>query len=648
MPTSASVRPDLMRWSTTSSPSRSRLAPCVGRSTKRSPPRRGARTSGRPRLRRIAANLEVAQQPLDIFELELRAEILAEAPAQFLENAPRALHVDLPRHLDRGVVAVVAPAQRPSERVGFLLGTRGAEPTGLAVGAGTHHALLLHRLGKVLGAPAQGFERAALRVDGAVCVALTELALGVAHGFARAPELIHFALTLLALAEALLAQLFHQLLELVAQTLLVLPQVAHLVALLALLALLPFLTLLTALPPLAVTPLVLALLERLVAQLLLLADHVAELIERGHHVVVAVAIHLLAGASHLQVLQHLLELLQHLARRVLGAGSRHLLELVDHAPQILRAQLAGIGVERPCELLRVLAHLLRQGLQELVERSAQLVGELLELLVARAALQRLTQRFLRRAQGLLGIGDAAVLEMHRHVPHARNDVAQLVIAFCTRQLPEDRAQTEIDVALHVEALRRQGERIEGSEDVGLSVAIERKRPPLLDQRTRHRLRERPLRQAEFEPRALAFVAGLVARGQDHGHVHARPRMLRQILGALSGAVLRARLRQHQRKIRRIVERARGVTVGALVILQLELRLGADNAVVVFELVGKLQRAARLPLGVLGERNGRWLVRGGGELPGDVAGGGAAHGCRPCFVDHEAAFLGPLGICVLRA
>src|SRR6185503_10414585 len=130
-------------------------------------------------------------------------------------------------------------------------------------------------------ATAQGFERAALRIDGAVCVALAELALGIAHGFARAAELIHLALTLLALAEALLAQLFHQLLELVAQTLLVFAQVAHLVTLLALLALLPFLPLLTALSPLAVTPLILTLLKGLVAQLLLLADHVAELIERG-------------------------------------------------------------------------------------------------------------------------------------------------------------------------------------------------------------------------------------------------------------------------------------------------------------------------------------------------------------------------------
>jgi hypothetical protein len=41
-----------------------------------------------------------------------------------------------------------------------------------------------------------------------------------------------------------------------------------------------------------------------------------------------------------------------------------------------------------------------------------------------------------------------------------NDVAQLVVALCARQLPEDGAQAEIDVALHVEALRRQGQRIE--------------------------------------------------------------------------------------------------------------------------------------------------------------------------------------------
>src|SRR5712692_4390478 len=106
--------------------------------------------------------LIIPQQPLDVVELELRAEALAEAAAQLLEDAARALHVDLARHLDRGVVAVVAPAQRPAERIGLLLRPRRPEPAGPAVGAGAHHALLLHRLREALGAAAQRLERAAL------------------------------------------------------------------------------------------------------------------------------------------------------------------------------------------------------------------------------------------------------------------------------------------------------------------------------------------------------------------------------------------------------------------------------------------------------------------------------------------------------
>src|SRR5262245_1932014 len=349
------------------------------------------------RHRGARQDLEIPQQPLDVVELELGAEVLAEAPAQFFQNAPRALHVDLAWHLDRRVVAVVAPAQGPAERIGILLGARPPEPTGLAVRAGAQHALLLHRLGEVLRTPAQRFERAALGIDRAVRVAFSELALRLAHGVAGATELIHLALPLLALAEALLAQLLHQFLELIAQRLLILAQLAHLIALLALLTLLTLLALLAALSALAVAPLVLALLERAIAQLLLLADHVAELVERGHHVVVAV-IHLLPGTGHLQVLQHLLEVLQHAACGIPGAGARHLFEPIDHVAQILRAELARIGIERAGKLLRILAHLLRQRLQELVERGTQLVGEPLDLLIAGAALQRLAQRFLGRAQ----------------------------------------------------------------------------------------------------------------------------------------------------------------------------------------------------------------------------------------------------------
>ncbi len=193
-------------------------------------------------------------------------------------------------------------------------------------------------------------------------------------------------------------------------------------------ALLALLTLLPALAALPVAAHVLTLLEGAIAQLLLLADHVLQFVERLHHVVVAVAVHLLAGTRHLQVLEHRLQLLQHALGGILGAGARHLLQPVDHAAQILRPQLPGIGIQRPRQLLRVLAHLLGERLQELVERGAQLVGQLLDLFIGRAAVERLPQCFLGGAQRLLGIGHVAVFEVDRHVPHAGDDVAQLIVA----------------------------------------------------------------------------------------------------------------------------------------------------------------------------------------------------------------------------
>src|SRR5262249_596558 len=124
----------------------------------------------------------------------------------------------------------------------------------------------------------------------------------------------------------------------VAQRLLVLLQVAEsLLTLLPLLALLTLLTLLPLLSALAalLAALVLALLERLVAQLLLLADHVAELVERRHHVVVVLAV--LAGLRHLQVAQDVVELLEQIGALLLLLGEA-LLQLVDGP--LLRAQAA--------------------------------------------------------------------------------------------------------------------------------------------------------------------------------------------------------------------------------------------------------------------------------------------------------------------
>jgi hypothetical protein len=179
----------------------------------------------------------------------------------------------------------VAP-QRPTERIGLLVGpTKTAasltwSPPRLTRSARTT-ALLLLGLGH---APAQRIESAALRIHGAVRIALSELALRLAHGFTGFAELVSLALPLLLplallalprlLTHAALAHLLEQFLELIAKRLLPLLQVAHgiLIALLALLAALALLVLLAALTGLAaLAALILTLLEGLVAQLLLLA-----------------------------------------------------------------------------------------------------------------------------------------------------------------------------------------------------------------------------------------------------------------------------------------------------------------------------------------------------------------------------------------
>ena len=224
-------------------------------------------------------------------------------------------------------------------------------------------------------------------------------------------------LAALALSHAALGEFLLQFLQPVAQALLVLLQIAH--ALIALLA------------AHAVAPRILALLEGLVAQLLLLADHVAELVQRLLHVAVAG----LAGLRHLQVFQHLLQLLEQLLGGILVAGARQPLHALDHVVEILLAQHLGIGIERPRQGLRIVAHLLGELAHEIIQRRAQILGELLDLLVAGAALQRLLQRVLRRAQRLVDIGDVAVLDGDGERPQAGDHLAQRIVGAGGLELP---------------------------------------------------------------------------------------------------------------------------------------------------------------------------------------------------------------------
>ncbi len=92
---------------------------------------------------------------------------------------------------------------------------------------------------------------------------------------------------------------------------------------------------------------------------------------------------LLARPRHLQVLEHLLQLLRAAACAASLAPERaQLLHAVDHVLEILRAQHARCWDPPGAALLRVLAHLLGERLQELVERGAQVGRQLLDLFVA--------------------------------------------------------------------------------------------------------------------------------------------------------------------------------------------------------------------------------------------------------------------------
>ena len=182
----------------------------------------GRSSSGR--YRRCIELLIILEQALDVVELKLRPECFAEATAKLLKNAACALGVDLARHLDGDVVAIVATAQGPPERIGVVVGARLAGAAGLPR-PGPLAVALLHLLREVLRPTTKRLQRAALRVDRAVRVALAERAFGIAHGTVGIGEIVA-ALARLALLPLLTLTLLALLALLAVLTLLVLAETA--------------------------------------------------------------------------------------------------------------------------------------------------------------------------------------------------------------------------------------------------------------------------------------------------------------------------------------------------------------------------------------------------------------------------------------
>src|ERR1700680_4018342 len=104
-------------------------------------------------------DLIILQQPLDVFEFDLRTLRIGQPAAEFFQNAANPLHIDLAGNLDRQIVAEFAPMQRPPQRIVGIAAVL-LTPCAIARTVALPVAItLLHPLRKLLGALAQGFQR---------------------------------------------------------------------------------------------------------------------------------------------------------------------------------------------------------------------------------------------------------------------------------------------------------------------------------------------------------------------------------------------------------------------------------------------------------------------------------------------------------
>ncbi len=218
----------------------------------------------------------------------------------------------------------------------------------------------------------------------------------------------------------------------------------------------------------------------LVAQLLLLAHHLIELVQRAAHLL-ARRIGLLV-LGHRQIVERVLQLLQHLLRIGFVAGARHLLHAVEHGLQIFAGDRLGVvGPVLLLLLLRVALLLLLFGelVQIFVHRRAQIFSELANLFVRRIALQGVAQLLFGRAQIAFRIREIAIFDLQRHAPEEIRNGDEIGIALRVLQHARCEIEAEIDRRLGVENLRRDHQRFERILDPLSVFGIKNEIAPLL-------------------------------------------------------------------------------------------------------------------------------------------------------------------------
>ena len=241
----------------------------------------------------------------------------------------------------------------------------------------------------------------------------------------------------------------------------------------------------------------------------------------------------------------------HLVEHRLGFVARAVAGGLLHAVHQL-VEILGLLVRILLALVALALGLARHFPGEALRRLAQVLHQLLDLVVARAALERLAQRLLGGAQIALGLGGVAVLDLLGHRPEQRGDVEKVGVGARRGERFLRLLHAEVGVGGRIEQLWRDGEPGQRRIDpLHRMVGIEDEVAALLDERARERVVKGALRQRHFDGRARARLPRDADGGERHLHARARPRMFGKVGGGAGLADAVAARRQLQGGLRRL-------------------------------------------------------------------------------------------------
>ena len=277
--------------------------------------------------------------------------------------------------------------------------------------------------------------------------------------------------------------------------------------------------------------------------------------------------------------------------------------------------------------------------QIILQRLAQLIHQRGDLVLARAALQRVGKLLLDFAQAPLGVGQIALLDAQRRAPQQIDHAGRLrrhaVLRNGVAKAAQRGAQAQIGGVILEYVVGIGADRLQHVAHTRRGLGAPRQIAALFDDRARQRVDEAAARQRETRLGA-PFLPGAVLDDQRQDHRQPRPRVFGEILDhRLRRALSRAAQRQRQGELDRL-EHARRRQTARPGRVRVERDGGArgGHAIVVRRFKAELQRAGARAGGRFGERHQRAFIRDRIESPAaesrdlERAGARQRHGHAP--------------------